>query len=72
MRNNFFFLKYNSITLLLSGSLLGTLNPPNTQKNNSAIIPGNDCYRDCDNTEPQICFFRWTLELYQVLGGLVF
>ena len=53
------------------GDFFGIFNPPAKQKN-TKIYPGNECYRDCDGSRPQICFFEWTFELYQVLGGFGF
>uniref|UniRef100_A0A6E8VW25 Uncharacterized protein n=1 Tax=Anopheles coluzzii TaxID=1518534 RepID=A0A6E8VW25_ANOCL len=31
-------------------------------------FPGEQCLRECDNTQPRICHFSWTMEHYHVMG----
>lgn len=31
-------------------------------------FPGDACFRDCDKAVPRVCYFRWHLEHYHVLG----
>ncbi|XP_053675343.1 uncharacterized protein LOC128725611 [Anopheles nili] len=30
--------------------------------------PGEQCLRECDETQPRICYFSWTMEHYHVMG----
>lgn len=32
-------------------------------------IRGEDCYRPCSEVDPKVCYFKFVLEYYQVLGG---
>ncbi|XP_035911110.1 laccase-2-like [Anopheles stephensi] len=31
-------------------------------------FPGEQCLRQCDETQPRICYFSWTMEHYHVMG----
>ncbi|XP_058451551.1 uncharacterized protein LOC131430517 [Malaya genurostris] len=32
-------------------------------------FPGELCLRQCDETKPRVCYFKWTLEHYQSMGA---
>lgn len=34
-----------------------------------SAVPGVECFRDCKKHEHKVCYFKFRLEYYQVLGG---
>lgn len=35
---------------------------------NMLKYPGEDCYRDCQDSESKICYFHFNLEHYHAMG----